>query len=113
MADTEIAVTPTSATTDYAALLRQRRELDERLGDLREQALIDFKQRILAEAQELEVDVATLFAAGKPRRVSKPARIAFRDPLDPTKTWSGRGRPPQWLQEYLDAGRDKDEFVIA
>ena len=63
--------------------------------------------------KSLDVDVAALFAADKPRRASTSARIAFRDPLDPTQTWSGRGRPPKWLQDYLDAGRDKDEFVIA
>ena len=70
----------TPATTDYVGLLRQRRELDDRLARLREQAIIEFKQRILAEAQDLDVDVVTLFVADKPRRTSASTNVAFGDP---------------------------------
>jgi DNA-binding protein H-NS len=32
-----------------------------------------------------------------------PAR--FRNPDDPTQTWSGRGRRPRWFNEHEAAGR--------
>jgi DNA-binding protein H-NS len=29
----------------------------------------------------------------------------FRDPADPDKTWSGRGKKPHWVQNLESAGR--------
>lgn len=36
----------------------------------------------------------------------------YRNPNDPSQTWSGRGRKPNWLTERLAAGATMDEFVI-
>ncbi|WWL46348.1 H-NS histone family protein (plasmid) [Pseudomonas parakoreensis] len=36
----------------------------------------------------------------------------YRDPGNPFHTWSGRGKRPAWLKEYLDAGRQLAEFEI-
>ena len=104
-----------SAPADYASLLAQRRQLDSRLAELRTEAIEQFKQRIMAEAQELEIDLIALLAPTKRRRDQgrEAAEVRYRDPDNPTNTWSGRGRPPRWLQDHIDAGRDRDEFVIA
>lgn len=40
------------------------------------------------------------------------AEAKYRDPDAPHNTWSGRGKLPRWLQEKMDAGRDRDEFMI-
>ncbi|MEZ1894432.1 H-NS histone family protein [Pseudomonas aeruginosa] len=64
--------------------------------------------------------------AGNPRAVSTAHAIVFvplgerpprgkaryRDPANPFNTWSGRGKRPTWLREYLDAGRTLAEFEI-
>ncbi|WP_312524634.1 H-NS histone family protein [Paracoccus sp. (in: a-proteobacteria)] len=36
----------------------------------------------------------------------------YANPADSTQTWSGRGRKPRWIQEYLDAGQDLGELEI-
>ena len=33
-----------------------------------------------------------------------PAAGKYQNPVDPTQTWSGRGRKPAWVQLYLDNG---------
>ena len=101
------------ATAGYASLLKQRRELDARLADARAAAIEQFKQKVMAEAEELELDLASLFAPERKSRRSEriSGEVRYRDPSNPANTWSGRGRPPKWLQDHLDAGRDKDEFV--
>lgn len=33
-----------------------------------------------------------------------PAAGKYQNPVDPTLTWSGRGRKPAWVQLYLDNG---------
>ena len=36
----------------------------------------------------------------------------YRNPANPAESWSGRGRPPQWVQDWKDAGRSIDELEI-
>ena len=37
--------------------------------------------------------------SGRKRRPGKPK---YRNPNDPEKTWTGRGKPPRWLKEMED-----------
>lgn len=36
----------------------------------------------------------------------------YGDPADPSRTWSGKGRMPGWLQTLIDDGRTLDCFLI-
>src|SRR5512147_408667 len=36
----------------------------------------------------------------------------YRNPDDPNETWSGRGRPPKWVQAALDAGKGLEDLLI-
>lgn len=38
--------------------------------------------------------------------------IKFRDPNNPDNTWGGIGKRPNWLREYVEAGRDVEEFRV-
>lgn len=51
---------------------------------------------------------ATKKKAGDKRR--GPAPRNYRNPEDHDQTWSGRGRPPRWAAEYLNAGWVKDDL---
>jgi len=42
--------------------------------------------------------------------VRRPAK--FRNTANPTETWSGRGKRPNWLKAQLAAGRTLEEFRI-
>jgi DNA-binding protein H-NS len=46
------------------------------------------------------------------RRPNPKVEPKFRHPEDPSRTWSGRGRQPQWVVEFLSAGRAIDDFRI-
>ena len=47
------------------------------------------------------------------RKTKRPPKTKYRDPEHPENTWTGKGRPPKWLQEKLDQGLTKDQFLIA
>jgi DNA-binding protein H-NS len=36
----------------------------------------------------------------------------FRNPDDPSQTWTGRGKQPRWLTAKLRSGKMVDEFRI-
>lgn len=37
----------------------------------------------------------------------------YAHPENPTKTWTGRGRKPKWVEEHLAAGGDLSDLAIA
>ncbi|WP_370160381.1 H-NS histone family protein [Limimaricola soesokkakensis] len=49
-------------------------------------------------------------SAGKPSKSINPPK--YRNPADDTKTWSGRGRQPQWIKDALAANKPLDDFLI-
>lgn len=45
---------------------------------------------------------------------SKASKSApkYANPADPSQTWSGRGRKPQWVHDAIAAGKDISELEI-
>jgi DNA-binding protein H-NS len=79
----------------------------------------------LKEIRRLAAEVGfevTFAKAGKPvggkagkAPVSAPRGKAvqkYRNPDDPSETWSGRGRPPKWVQAALDQGQTLEDLAI-
>jgi DNA-binding protein H-NS len=44
------------------------------------------------------------------RRPKRPSKIAFRDPLNTDNVAPAKGPKPAWLKNYLEQGRDIEEF---
>lgn len=42
----------------------------------------------------------------------EPAEPKYRNPENYSQTWSGNGRKPLWLLDFLNAGRKLDDFII-
>jgi DNA-binding protein H-NS len=83
-------------------LTAEKRELEKRLAQLRREK----ESRQLESADSQEKDA--------PRERRKYPRVfaKYRNPNEPSETWSGRGKQPRWLTAALDAGHTIDEFVI-
>lgn len=91
--------------TSLAELIAQKEELERRIADVRKEERTNAiaQARSLIEVFELSVD--ELF--GKKQKAAKASLPAKY--LDPAtgKTWSGKGRAPQWLE-----GKNREEFTI-
>lgn len=48
-------------------------------------------------------------ARGKARGKVKPK---YRNPADPSQTWSGRGKRPRWFHAALSAGKKEKDLLI-
>jgi DNA-binding protein H-NS len=46
---------------------------------------------------------------GKARGKVKPK---YRNPADPTQTWSGRGKRPHWFHAALSSGKKEKDLLI-
>lgn len=112
------SVTPTPAinpmTIDLSTLSLS--ELHDLIANAQQALLAKQKQerkQVLAEIQALAESVGvtvTIQEAGKASR-SKVAP-KYRNPDQPTQTWSGRGVKPRWLAALVAAGHDPQEFLI-
>ena len=115
---------------DENAMRRQDLEaMDfEELWLLHEELTKILAEKITAEKRELEKRLAQLnqpdqfggiesgaaeAGTGQPPRRKYP-KVApkYYNPLQPTETWSGRGKQPRWLVAALQSGHTLDEFRI-
>ncbi|MCK1339082.1 H-NS histone family protein [Bradyrhizobium sp. 38] len=88
-------------------LLKIHDQVTAKLRDamLAEKARLDERLRRIGMADEV-----TRFESK--RRQYPPVRPKYRNPKNPTETWSGRGRVPRWLKPQLRGGRKLDDFLI-
>ena len=113
---------PGQASGDGIAMRRQDFEIMdfEELWLLHEELTKILAEKITAEKWELEKRLALLTHPGQssgferasletaadqtPRRKYPKVEPKYFNPLQPTETWSGRGKQPRWLVAALQAG---------
>ncbi|MCX7567211.1 H-NS histone family protein [Sulfitobacter sp. F26169L] len=62
---------------------------------------------------ELDEDTPTKKARGKaPKKSAKPSKPKYADPADPTRTWTGKGRQPNWFRAAVEEGIDPATLEI-
>ena len=76
----------------------EKLELNQRLQKLRRGTVSD-----------IDVDRRDVERARRPYPRVLPK---YRNPSDPTETWSGRGKMPRWLKAQIGNGRIIDDFRI-
>ncbi|MDA9463554.1 MULTISPECIES: H-NS histone family protein [Bradyrhizobium] len=75
-------------------------------------------RRMIAEKAKLEERLRRIEGtAGAPsaervRRPYPPVLPKYRNPKNPSETWSGRGKQPRWLKAQLRAGKKLNDLLI-
>ncbi len=95
------------------------------LADLKKQIDIEIVQRKESEKQNLRAEMQRMAAAaglslaevleGADKKVRKQASTGvaqFANPADASQTWTGRGRKPQWVLDWLAAGKALDALRV-
>lgn len=97
----------TAMTTDL-----EGSTIDE-LFALREEVIEVLTEKLVCKKMELEERLRLLHSPETTRRSYPPVKAKFRNPDQPSETWSGRGRLPRWLDAQLRSGKRLDQFRIA
>lgn len=96
--------------------ISQLRELQDQVKKqlkIKEQKDInDARAQILEIAQRAGVSLKDLVGNGAPVKVKQTVAVKYRHPTDPTLQWSGRGRQPKWVKEWLESGKKIEEAGI-
>jgi len=71
------------------------------------------KQQALAaldeKAREMGFSLSELTGGRKARKPSVPK---YRNPDDPSMTWTGKGRQPEWFKAAIAAGKTPEDMAI-
>lgn len=78
------------------------------------------KKTLIADMEKLAraagVSLSELFggtsAPAKATKSKTTVAAKYRNPNDPSQTWTGRGRQPLWLAALLAEGRALDDLLI-
>ena len=91
----------------------------DQLWRLHEQIIQLLDRKLQQEARKLQqrLDELGRKFGGTPddipqRRPYPKVKPKFRNPKEPSETWSGRGKQPRWISELLVSGRSLEEFRI-
>ncbi len=95
-----------------AALQEQANQIIEaERGEALEQAkALVGKFKFTARELGIASEVAT---EGKVRKQRAPVEMKYRSKDDPNLMWSGRGRKPLWVQDYIAQGGNLEDLVIS
>jgi DNA-binding protein H-NS len=86
----------TKQTEGKAALIRQMEEM------------------AAAEGYSLAELASGKSAKAKPAAKDRPpVAIKYRDPTEPSNTWTGRGRAPKWLVEFEAKGGNRSDTLVS
>lgn len=89
--------------SSYAELIAQKTLLDKQIAIAKKAESEQALQTVLQLVQEFGFTAQQVFPwKQQPKKVA----AKYRDP-DTGATWSGRGKPPQWI-----AGKDRTPFLI-
>ena len=84
-----------------------RDQVDNAISGREIQERADLKKKLAEMAGKSGFSVAELFGGRGGKR--GPAVVKYRHDKDPSLTWTGRGRKPNWL---VKAGGDTERFRV-
>ena len=56
--------------------------------------------------------IEDVFAGGRHHGVRRKVKPKYRNPADPSQTWTGRGKRPRWYAAALAAGKKERDLLI-
>jgi DNA-binding protein H-NS len=90
-----------------AELRKLQERVKQELKQRESQDLAKAREEILAIAKSVGVPVQELIgSSGASRAKTGTVAPRYRNPADASQQWTGRGRQPQWVKDWLDAGKD-------
>ena len=70
------------------------------------------RNELEAKARELGYSMKDLLGTATNTRQKRPAVVRYRNPENPSLTWTGAGRRPNWFLEALASGKSRSDLEI-
>lgn len=112
------------AAKSYADIQKQIAKLQTQAERMRKGSFEKAVAQIceLMEKNEISIADLTEALAAKGKKTRKPGKVGggtptavkpkYQSPADRSVTWTGRGRKPRWVQEWIDGGNEMEKLMI-
>jgi DNA-binding protein H-NS len=95
----------------YAELTAMETRIARLIMEKRDAERTQLRGKLTELAREHGFDIRELVGRGKGRNGS--VAVKYRDPQNPSNTWTGRGRMPRWMAAAMKGGKaKKEDFLI-
>jgi DNA-binding protein H-NS len=105
----QVDALPALQRLSYDQLLTCRNEVEAEIVARGTVELDALKEKLQAIAAAQGLSIGDLLGQRKKPRKAKAAK--FRNPNNLSETWTGRGKPPRWMQDKIAAGAAKEDFL--
>jgi len=98
-----------------ADLRNLQEQIKQEMKKRETQDLQKAREQILAIAQSVGVPLKDLLATGgRGANSSKGNTVAvrYRHPDNSSQQWTGRGRQPKWVKEWVEGGKSLDKLRV-
>ena len=91
-----------------------RKDVDKAIVDLRKKEKKDALEAVQKAAAEFGFSLEELTSKRGSKGAGKgtKAEAKYMNPENPTQTWTGNGRQPNWFKTALTAGAKADDLLI-
>jgi DNA-binding protein H-NS len=98
-------------------LEKLRADIDKALASLESRKLAEARKAAEEAVRALGFSLDEVLGGGaapkaRGRKAAKAGEARYRNPANPSQTWTGRGRQPGWIKDGLKAGKSMGEFAI-
>ena len=87
-------------------------QVKKQLKITEQKSINDARAQILEIAQRAGVSVKDLVGSGATTKVKQSVAVRYRHPSDAILQWSGRGRQPKWVKEWVESGKTLEEAGV-
>lgn len=95
------------------ALYELQEQIKQALKEREYQEQNKAREQILAIAQNAGISLKDLLGSTRVKGGAvKKVAVRYRNPNDVSLQWTGRGRQPKWVQEWLASGKTLDALHV-
>ena len=80
--------------------------------NLRKQKVTEVRKQVHAIIKAEGYQFEDIFGQPSGKRPTNPVQPKYRNPHDPSQTWTGRGKRPRWFNDALQNGTSKQSMAV-
>lgn len=94
-------------------LLEQEKQLKLKIKEVRDLKKEEVINKLKAEIEKFGITAEELGYSSKGKKTKKGEKVVkYRNPLNHSQTYGGKGPHPEWLKNELALGKSLEEFKV-
>jgi len=89
-----------------------QKDIDVAIKSYEARKLAEARAKLEAMAAEMGVKLEDVMGGGGKGKSKSQGIPKYRHPENPSLTWTGRGRKPEWFKEAMENGASEDDLKI-